>query len=340
MPCDRAVEQRILPMRMMQKAHDLMAPRRIDVRHLRLVLAIAREGSVTRAAGRLHLSQSAVSHQLLDLERELDARLFDRVGKRMVATPAGARMLGAAERLLAELAELEGAIARADGTARLPLRITTSCFTSYYWLPAALAHFGDSHPNIDLDVVLEATRRAVPALIADEVDLAIVTAPPRDDTWQRVEVAQSELVAIGSPDHPALARARRDTLRWGALHDAEILVYDISDHDLERLHDAIRASWQAESGRRLATPLTVRKVPLSEALVELARSGRGVGIVDRWNVASALDRGLVALALTPRAPRTFHAVWRRSNPRGLPIHELIKVIQKAGARITRLAKPA
>jgi LysR family transcriptional regulator for metE and metH len=319
----------------MQTTHDLATPRCIDVRHLRLVLAIAREGSVTRAAGRLHLSQSAVSHQLLDLERELETRLFDRVGKRMVATASGARMLGAAERLLAELAELEGSIAAARHGARVAMRVTTSCFTSYNWLPAALSVFGDSHPSIELDIVLEATRRAVPALIADEVDLAIVTDPPPDATWQRVEIVHSELIAVASPDHPVIARARRGALRWGALRDSEILVYDISDHDLGRLHDAVRASWHAESGHRLANLPTVRKIPLSQALLELVRSGRGVGIVDRWTVASQLD-GLAALAMTPRAPRTFYAVWRRSNPRGLPMHDLIKVIKRAGDRITRL----
>jgi LysR family transcriptional regulator for metE and metH len=317
-------------MQTMQTTHDPVRCR-LEVRHLRLVLAIARDGSVTRAAGRLHLSQSAVSHQLLDLERELDTRLFDRVGKRMVATAAGARMVDGAERLLDQLAELEQSLADRRG-ARVPLRVTTSCFTSYNWLPDALAHFGDSHPGVELDIVLEATRRAMPALIADEVDLAIVTDPPRGDTWQRVELVRSELIAIAAPDHAIVARARRGALRWGALHDCEVLVYDIADHDLERLDEAVRESWRHESGRRLASPIAVRKVPLSEALLALVRNGRGVGIVDRWTVAAHLDRNLVALAMRPPAPRTFHAVWRRANPRGLPMDDLVKVIKRAGAR--------
>ena len=154
----------------------------IEVRHLRLVVAISAEGNVTRAAGKLHLSQSAVSHQLLDLERDLGTRVFDRVGKRMVPTSAGARMVADATRVLAELAELERRVTEQRPDARIPFRITASCFMSYSWLPTALAHFGERRPNVDLDIVLEATRRAVPALIADEVDLAIVTDPPRDET--------------------------------------------------------------------------------------------------------------------------------------------------------------
>lgn len=315
--------------------HDFHDPR-IDVRHLRLVIAVGSEGSVTRAAGKLHLSQSAVSHQLLDLERDLETRLFDRVGKKMVPTAAGARMIATAKTLLAELTELEASLASNDQ--RVPLRITASCFTSYHWLPAALAHFGDRHPNVDLDIVLEATRRAMPALIADEVDLAIVTDPPRDtDTWDRTEIVASELVALASPEHPIAGRAKRGTLSWSALRDCEILVYDISDHDLARLDTAVREAWRAETGQRLGGAITVRKVPLSQALVELVRSGRGVGIVDRWTVAPQIGRGLLALAMSPRAPRTFHAVWRRANPRQLPIGELVSVIRKTGQRATRRA---
>ena len=306
----------------------------IEVRHLRLVVAISAEGNVTRAAGKLHLSQSAVSHQLLDLERDLGTRVFDRVGKRMVPTSAGARMVADATRVLAELAELERRVTEQRPDARIPFRITASCFMSYSWLPTALAHFGERRPNVDLDIVLEATRRAVPALIADEVDLAIVTDPPRDETYACTELAVSELVAIASPDHPVVARSKKGVLRWSALHDCELLVFDIADPDLVRLDRAIRESHRAHTGERLAAPLQVRKIPVTDALLELVRNGRGVGTVDRWAVAPT-SRTIRVLPLAPRASRTFHAVWREANPRKLPVEELVAVIKRAGVRAVR-----
>ena len=323
----------------MKSVHDTddAAPDRLEVRDLKLMRAIAEAGGVTRAAGRLHRSQSAVSHQLLALERDLGARLFDRVGKRMVPTAAGAQLVGAARRLLGELAELERSV---DGRrdAKLPLRVTSSCYTSYNWLPAALGHFAERHPNLELDIVLDVTRRAVPALIADEIDVAIVTDPPRDDTWGREVVIESDLVALASPDHPVCQRLVRGALRWGALHDCTVLVPDIADTDLARLDEAVRASWARESGQRMPAPLTVRKIPLTEALLELARAGAGVVIIDRW-VLPRVGKALRILPLHPTATRTFHAVWRRANPRGLPIAELVEIVKQAGASRTRHRRP-
>ncbi len=315
----------------MQGTHD---PKLLEVRHLKLVRAVADSGGVTRAANVLHLSQSAVSHQLLALERDLGARLFDRVGKRMVPTAMGAHLALQARRLLGELCDLERSM---DGTreARIPLRIVSSCYTSYSWLPAALSHFAATHPLVELDIVIEATRRTTAALAADEVDVAIVTDPPRDDIWAREVIIASELVAVAAKRHPITKRLSRGALRWGALHDFEILVPDIADHDLARLDEAVRRSWQRESGHRQSQPIAVRKVPVSDALLELARSGAGVAILDRWTVP-AQRAGLAVLPLMPPAPRVFSAVWRRSNPRELPIADLVAI---ARATATKAVKP-
>jgi LysR family transcriptional regulator, regulator for metE and metH len=312
----------------MQNAHD-----RLEVRHLRLVQAIAREGSVTRAGGVLHLSQSAVSHQLVDLERDLGTRLFDRVGKKMVLTEAGQRMLVASERLLRELSALEREIVATRHT-RQPFRVTTSCYTSYHWLPAALELFGKTHPRVDLQIVFEATRRATDALIADEVDLAIVTTPPRDASLAIVDITESELVVVGQKQHPVLNK--KEHVRYAELAHQTVLVHDgPNEHLLARLEEAVRASHEKRTGERLANPIHLRKVPLTEALIALARSGSGVAIVDRWLAEAYLDRRVVALPLSPRASRRFYAAFRKSNPRGLPMDALVKVIADEATAQTR-----
>src|SRR5262245_32783270 len=113
----------------------------LDVRHLEMVQAIHEEGTVTKAATRLHVTQSALSHQLLGIEDRLGVTLFQRVGKQMVITPGGERLLSAGAIVLAELQQAERDIAnektRRDGI----IRVSTECYTCYHWLPAHVRDF-------------------------------------------------------------------------------------------------------------------------------------------------------------------------------------------------------
>ena len=102
----------------------------LELRHLRLVAAVAECGSLTRAGAVLHLTQSALSHQLLDIEDRLGARLFHRLGRKMIPTPAGDRLLASARSVLAELGAAEEAIRAGMQPPSVPLRITTECSRS------------------------------------------------------------------------------------------------------------------------------------------------------------------------------------------------------------------
>src|SRR6476619_6590597 len=97
----------------------------LEVRHLQLIAAVAEVGSLTRAGDRLHLTQSALSHQLRDIESRLGAALFLRVGKRLVLTPAGDRLLGSAREILERLQQTEQDIRQMGQARARVLRLTT-----------------------------------------------------------------------------------------------------------------------------------------------------------------------------------------------------------------------
>ena len=119
----------------------------LDVRHLRLVVAIAEQRSLTRASEVLHLTQSALSHQLRDIEDRLGTPLFLRLNKRMALTPAGERLLEHGRAVLDELSSVEGPFAAGSRTPCVPLRLSTECYTCYHWLPAVLKPFQRALPE-------------------------------------------------------------------------------------------------------------------------------------------------------------------------------------------------
>ncbi len=129
----------------------------LETRHLRLVGAVAEHGTLTRAGRVLNLTQSGLSRQLLDLETRLGLPLFHRLGKRMVPTSAGERLLAAARRALPQLADVEEELRRLAGGRAAILRVSTECYTCYHWLPGVLPRFTRRFPQVDVQIVAEAT---------------------------------------------------------------------------------------------------------------------------------------------------------------------------------------
>jgi LysR family transcriptional regulator for metE and metH len=311
----------------MQEIHGLsMSTKlRLELRDWRMVQAIAQENSVTRAADRLGLSQSALSHQLVKLEGDLGLRLFDRVGKRMAPTPTGSSLALAAGPLLDQLAVAEEVIALGRAApAPTPLRVATSCFSYYTWLAQTLAAFGGLRPDIDLHIQLQATREELSALDQDRVDFVITAHPPKRPDFEQMEVFSQEVVAIAATDHPvARLAAAGKGVAWSDLRGHTLLIHDLPSMDEDALRDAV---WGADARRTPAQ--SVRRVQLTEAITALARGGFGVGVMNCWLGAAPFDMtGLVETSIVPRHDRRYWAVWRRANPRALPLRELAASIR-------------
>ncbi|HSC28786.1 MAG TPA: LysR substrate-binding domain-containing protein [Vicinamibacterales bacterium] len=286
----------------------------LEVRHLALVDAIAAAGSVTRAAERLHLTQSALSHQLRDIESRLDLQFFHRLGRRMVLTSAGERALQSARRVLDELARAEDDLrAMANGGGGV-LRFCTQCNTGYQWLPPLLREFQAVHPRVDVRIQAEATSRPIAALLAGEIDLAIVTDEVRDRRLHGTKLFKDELVAVVAPSHPWASRRSIQPEAFAAEH---LIVYSA-----DRNHSFTFTRVLKPAG---VEPARVSQVPLTEAIVELAAAGLGVGVLARWTVGSALASGTVrAVRITPRGVyRTWTAVRVRQQPEPVWMRDFI-----------------
>src|SRR5919197_3336094 len=147
----------------------------LEVRHLQLVAAVADVGSLTRAGDRLHLTQSALSHQLRDIESRLGAALFLRVGKRLVLTPAGERLLASARDVLERLEQAEHEIRQMGRDDSGVLRLTTECYTCYHWLPPILTRYRRQFPRVEVRIDVNATPHPVEMLLAGKIDLALVS---------------------------------------------------------------------------------------------------------------------------------------------------------------------
>ena len=289
----------------------------VTLRQLEIFLAVARDGQVTRAANTLHLTQSATSMALAQLEKQLDTALFEREGRTLKLTERGRLLLAEAPELLARVRQLPALLGGQSGELRGELRVAASTTVGRYLLAPALAAFAQAHPAVAVQLTIGNTEAATAALLSHRADIAYV----EGSVVQAGLVAQmwktDELEIVGSAHFwkkrsPLLSRAELPKLGW--------IMREPGSGTREVLESALRAA-KLPPARELLT------LDDSEAAVQVVASGTGVACLSRLVVADGLrSRRLLAL----RAPylnleRALRQVTRRGSPSG-PIQKALQML--------------
>ena len=273
-----------------------------SVRDLWLVQEMHRTGSATATADRLGVTQSAISHQLRELEDRVGAPLCIRAGKKLVLSAAGLRLLESADVVLQELERASADIGRVARGEAGTLRISAQCHTSYQWLPPLLARFHAAHPDVQLEVAVQYTREPIAALLEGLLDVALVTGTVRDRRLRLRALSSDEHVAIFAPGHRL---ASRRYITPAELAEQDLVLYSASANDSFTVQRILRPA-----GVR---PTRVRFVQLTEAIVEMVKAGLAVSVMPRWSIQSAvLDGKIAATRITPGG---IHRVWHAATLR-------------------------
>lgn len=180
----------------------------MDLRQLEVIRAIAEAGSFTAAGDKLHVSQSAISRQVLLLEEELGEPVFHRVGRRVRITPAGDALLQLGHRVFQDLQDTISGISDRQESLKGTLRLVGGMTVCLYVFPALLTEIRRLHPQLDLKISAGSTERCVAQLRAGTAELGLLTLPIGVPDLVSVPVLQEELLLVGDAKHP-LARKRK-----------------------------------------------------------------------------------------------------------------------------------
>jgi LysR family transcriptional regulator for metE and metH len=251
----------------------------IEIRHLNLINEIVTTGNVTRAAQKLHLTQPSLSHQLKEIESRLGVQLFLRVNKTMTLTPAGKRLLKAAESILPEIQRTEKEIRSIDKNGR-ELRVSTHCYTNYHWLPTFMKTFRVKHPEVTIEIVTEAMSAPVEFLLNGKIDLALTSQKTKDRGVHFEKLFDDEYVLLVPKGHK-LARK------------PFAVPVDFAEDNLITYTEDFNRSY---FGRHVLVPARVippkiTQMQLTEARVEMVRAGMGITVLSRWLVRPLVGHG-------------------------------------------------
>ena len=251
----------------------------IELRHLKTLVALRDTGSLVEAAESLFLTQSALSHQLKDLEDRLECSLFVRKTKPPRFTSAGRRLLNLADEVLPMVRNAERDIARLAGGETGRLHICIECHSCFQWLIPCLDRYRGDWPEVELDLSGGFSFAPLPALVRGDLDLVITSDPVDLPGIRYVPLFTYEAMLGLSKDHRL---ATRDMILPDDLEQEMLITYPVERDRLDvftRFLDPLDIE-----------PASVRTAELTPMIIQLVASGRGVTCLPNWALTEYLEQ--------------------------------------------------
>lgn len=272
----------------------------MELQQLRYVIAVAETRNFTRAAERCHVVQSALSHRVAGLERELGVRLFLRSNRRVDLTPAGAAFLQDAREALAAVDRARSAALAASGELTGRLVVGSIPNLTALDLNASLRAFRDRHPGVDLQVIARRSEDMYQAVLERSVDIAFIAAPIGATRRGVVdhELSRDRLELVLWPEHPL---AGRKQVRLADLVDEEFVDFPAQTH--------ARAESDAAFDQAGLTRRVCVEADNTEAVRAAIAAELGVGMLPRDPATSTAGLRAVQVRDAPR--RTQRVIWAR-----------------------------
>ncbi|MDF1724946.1 MAG: LysR substrate-binding domain-containing protein [Alcanivorax sp.] len=254
----------------------------LEVRHLTTLLAIEEAGSLMEAAERLHVTQSALSHQLKDLEGRLGAALLVRRTRPVRFTTAGLRVLALAREVLPRVQQTERELKRLAAGQTGRLHIAIECHSCFQWLMPALDAFREHWPEVEMDLSAAFSFAPLPALVRGDLDMVITSDPVENEAVKYLPLFRYELVLAVSRQSPLAAS------KWiepEDIADQTLITYPV---ERERL-DVFTAFLNPAN----AEPATIRTAELTPMTAQLVAAGRGVAALPNWALTEYTEHDLL-----------------------------------------------
>ncbi len=253
----------------------------LDIRHLRTLLALAEAGTVSAAARRVHLTQSALSHQLRAMEAHYGVLVVKRKGRTVELTDAGQRLLQLGRVVSNEIQNAERDIAKLADRPSGTLRIALECHTCFDWLMPVMDAFRHDWPEVELDLVSGFHTDPVDLLLKDKADIVIGSPLKRRAGIVQRPLFRFEIMAVLPPGHRLKAKPYMDA---GDFADESLITYPVPDERIDLIRQVLKPA--GIRPRRRTAELTI-------AILQLVASRRGIAALPNWGIKNYLDYAYV-----------------------------------------------
>ncbi len=276
----------------------------IDWNAMEIFVTAAHLENFSAAAQQLHLSQPAVTQRIQNLERHYGVPLFERRGRRVVLSEAGAYLLPMAEDLLRRCKRMDERMQSLSGQVVGHLQIGCSTTSGKYILPRLIARFREQHPGVRASIRVGSRARVIELLLSRDVQLAFSSARIEHPDLSYLKFVQDDVVLIAPPDH---WMARKEIIEPAELLEANIILREKRSGTYQAVAEALEA--HDINPNELSVVMTLGN---SEAIIMAVEEGVGVGFVPRLAAERFLPMGKIAIVPIHDAYIAY-TIWMVSN---------------------------
>lgn len=291
----------------------------MEIKYFRLIKTIAEEGNMVNSSEKLFLTQSALSHQLRELEHQLGFKVFHRTRNKWLLSEEGVALHGIAVDVLKTIEHGMANIQAIQGGSKGQIKISTECYSFYQGLPRFTQKMGLLYPDIDVEIILDATHRPVPKLISNEIDLALVSRKPLVDGLISVELFEDEVFAVM---HRENYLSNQSFLSAQNFQDSHLIIHS---HPMDTVY--VHEEFLRPSN---VTPVKISAVPLTEVALEMVNANMGFACFPKWALkAFRLSEDLIFKKIGPQGlKRTHYITMRESDQNKKYINDFVSNLQE------------
>lgn len=287
----------------------------MELRHLRYFVVLAEHLNFTRAAERVHVTQSTLSHQIRQLEQELGCDLLVRSGRQVRLTAQGEAFLESARHALREVENGVRAVRTIDSVLTGELRIAATGTFCAYIIPACLPEFLLVQPHVSIDIREMSGQEIAHALLSDEVDFGISYEPENTPELMFEPLLNEEMVLVVNAEH---AWAKRKFLRVAELHGQDLVLLPRSFSTRQMLERCFQMT--------NAQPRVVAQTNSIAPMIQMVRTGQMATIMSE-HAAQSLGLHIIPLQ-SPTPVRTPGLIWRRHHARAPLARQFALILQR------------
>jgi len=290
----------------------------IELRHLRSLVAMADSRTLSVAAERVHLTQSALSHQLRGIEEHYGVTLFERSRQGLRATQAGERLIELARDVLCRLGDAERDLVRLKDVARGELRIALECHTCFDWLMPVTDEFRRRWPEVEVDLVAGFHPDPLALLGSGKADLVVGSPPRQSAAYATFPLFRFEVLLVLPLDHRLRAKRR---IEASDLRGETLITYPVPPRRIDVIREVLEPA---------GVTLQRRTAELTIAIMQLVASRRGIAALPNWGVKSYIDHDYVVGKRIGRNGlwSSLYAITRRAEANKPYVRDFAEIVRE------------